>query len=139
MGLFSKRQKAARIHSLEDLKPMIASGKPVLIDFMQVNCGPCQVIDGIVNELAEEYGETAHVVKVDVMKVPGGGPGVQSAVHTDLHAHRQDAGEDLEDGSQTRRNRNKTGRAHPTQMAHHGPRSQGSIAEGARVKRRNTG
>ncbi len=28
-------------------------------------------MDGIVNELAEEYGETAHVVKVDVMKVPG--------------------------------------------------------------------
>ena len=71
MGLFSKRPKATKIHSLEDLKPMIASGKPVLIDFMQVNCGPCQVMDGIVNELAEEYAETAHVVKVDVMKVPG--------------------------------------------------------------------
>ena len=71
MGLFSKRLKAEKIHSLEDLKPMFASGKPVLIDFMQVNCGPCQVMDGIVNELAEEYGETAHVVKVDVMRVPG--------------------------------------------------------------------
>ncbi len=71
MGLFSKRQKATKIHSLEELKPMIESGKPVLLDFMQVSCGPCQIMDGIVNELAEEYGESAHVVKVDVGKVPG--------------------------------------------------------------------
>lgn len=71
MGLFSKRPKATKIHSLEELKPMIASGKPVLLDFMQVSCGPCQVMDGIINELAEEYGDSAHVVKVDVMKVPG--------------------------------------------------------------------
>ena len=69
--MFSRRQKAAKIHSLEELKPMIASGKPVLLDFMQVSCGPCQIMDGIVNELAEEYGESAHVVKVDVTKVPG--------------------------------------------------------------------
>ncbi len=71
MGMFSRRQKAAKIHSLEELKPMIASGKPVLLDFMQVSCGPCQIMDGIVNELAEEYAESAHVVKVDVTKVPG--------------------------------------------------------------------
>jgi thiol-disulfide isomerase/thioredoxin len=71
MALFSKKSKAAKIHALDDLKPMIESGKPVLIDFMQVSCGPCQVMDGIVNELAREYGESAHVVKVDVTKVPG--------------------------------------------------------------------
>ena len=71
MGLFSRRQKATKIHSLEELKPLIASGKPVLLDFMQVSCGPCQVMDGIVNELAEEYSDSAHVVKVDVMKVAG--------------------------------------------------------------------
>ena len=28
-------------------------------------------MEGIVNELASEYGESAHVVKVDVTKVPG--------------------------------------------------------------------
>ena len=71
MGLFSKRAKATKIHSLDELKPMIASGKPVLLDFMQLSCGPCQVMDGIVNELAEEYSDSAHIVKVDVMKVPG--------------------------------------------------------------------
>ena len=71
MAMFSKRTKAAKIRDLNELKPMLASGKPVLIDFMQVNCAPCRTMDGIVNELANEYGDTAHVVKVDVTKVPG--------------------------------------------------------------------
>ena len=71
MGLFSKKPKAERIQRLEELKPMIESGKPLLIDFMQVNCGPCRTMDGIVNELAREYGDSAHVVKVDVTKVAG--------------------------------------------------------------------
>jgi thioredoxin 1 len=69
--MFSKRHKARKIHDLDELKPMVASGKPVLIDFMQVNCGPCRTMDGIVNEIANEFGDTAHVVKIDVTKVPG--------------------------------------------------------------------
>jgi thioredoxin 1 len=71
MAIFSKKPKPTKIHSLDELKPMIESGKPVLLDFMQVGCSPCQVMDGIMNELAREYGESAHVVKVDVGKVPG--------------------------------------------------------------------
>jgi len=71
MALFSRKPKPVRMQSLEELEPMIESGKPVLLDFMQINCGPCRVMDGIVNELAEEYGESAHIVKVDVTKVAG--------------------------------------------------------------------
>lgn len=71
MALFGRKPKAQKIHNLDELKPMLASGKPVLIDFMQVNCGPCQIMDGIVNELAREYGESAHIVKIDVTKVAG--------------------------------------------------------------------
>lgn len=71
MALFSRKSKPIKMQSLEELKPMIDSGKPVLLDFMQLNCGPCRVMDGIVNELAEEYGESAHIVKVDVTKVAG--------------------------------------------------------------------
>jgi thiol-disulfide isomerase/thioredoxin len=71
MAIFSKKPKPTKIHSLDELKPMIDSGKPVLLDFMQVGCSPCQVMDGIMNELAREYGESAHVVKIDVGKVPG--------------------------------------------------------------------
>jgi thiol-disulfide isomerase/thioredoxin len=71
MALFSRKPKPAKLASLEELEPMLRSGKPVLLDFMQVGCSPCQVMDGIMNELANEYGETAHIVKVDVGRVPG--------------------------------------------------------------------
>jgi thiol-disulfide isomerase/thioredoxin len=71
MALFTRKAKAHRLSSLDELKPMLKSGKPVLLDFMQVGCAPCQVMDGIVNELAQEYGESAHIVKVDVGRVPG--------------------------------------------------------------------
>lgn len=71
MGLFSKKAKATKLASLAELEPMIDSGKPVLLDFFQLGCGPCQVMDGIVNELAGEYGDSAHIVKVDVTKVDG--------------------------------------------------------------------
>ncbi len=71
MAVFSRKPKAQRLQSLQELDPMLKSGKPVLLDFMQVGCGPCQVMDGIVNELAREYGDSAHIVKVDVGKVAG--------------------------------------------------------------------
>ncbi len=71
MGLFRRGTKAQKIQELDELRPMIASGKPVLIDFMQLNCGPCRVMDGIVNELAREYGDSAHIVKIDVSRVTG--------------------------------------------------------------------
>lgn len=71
MAIFNKKPKPQKIHELDELTPMIQSGKPVLIDFMQVNCGPCRIMDGIVNELAREYGDSAHIVKVDVTRVPG--------------------------------------------------------------------
>ncbi len=66
-----KRVKPIDLKSLDQLKELIAEGKPVLIDFMQVNCRSCKIMDGIVNELAEEYGSSAHVVKVDLGRVPG--------------------------------------------------------------------
>ena len=71
MAVFSRKPKATKLNSLDELEPMLKSGKPVLLDFMQVGCSPCKVMDGIVNELAVEYGDSAHIVKVDVGKVPG--------------------------------------------------------------------
>jgi thioredoxin 1 len=71
MPLFSRKSKPVKMQSLAELQPMIESGKPVLLDFMQMNCRSCKIMDGIVNELAEEYGETAHIVKVDVTAVAG--------------------------------------------------------------------
>lgn len=72
MGIFSnKRPRARQINHLSELEEMMHGERPVLIDFFQVGCGPCKVMDGIVNELAEEYGESAEVVKVDVTRVAG--------------------------------------------------------------------
>ena len=67
----NKRLRAVRVDSLEEIDEMAASGRPVLIDFWQTNCQSCRTMDGIIDELADEYRETAHVAKVDVRRVPG--------------------------------------------------------------------
>ncbi len=71
MGLFRKRAKPVQLRSLDELEPLVSSGQPVLLDFFQHACAPCKVMDGIVNELADEYAGSAHVVKVNVQQVPG--------------------------------------------------------------------
>jgi thiol-disulfide isomerase/thioredoxin len=66
-----KRVKPIEVGSLDDLKPLLAEGKPILLDFWQPGCRNCKIMDGIVNEVAEEYGDSARVVKVDVTRVGG--------------------------------------------------------------------
>jgi thioredoxin 1 len=65
-----KRAKPIDLKDLDQLKPLLAEGKPVLIEFTQASCANCRVMDGIVSEVAEEYGGSAHVVKVDLGRVP---------------------------------------------------------------------
>lgn len=69
--IFRKRPKPIKLESLDQLGPLVESGRPILLDFWQANCRSCKIMDGIVNELAEEYAGGAHVVKVDVGRVPG--------------------------------------------------------------------
>ena len=64
-----KRVKPRHLNSLADLKSLVAEGKPVLIEFMRAGCRNCSIMDGIVSELAEEYGDSACVVKIDVGRV----------------------------------------------------------------------
>lgn len=66
-----KRVKALTIDRLDELDGLAAENKPILIDFWQQGCQPCRTMDGIVDELANEFQESAHVVKVDVGRVPG--------------------------------------------------------------------
>lgn len=68
---FRKRAKAINVKSIEQIDGFIAEGKPVLIDFMQFACPACKAMDGTVDELANEFRGSAHVLKVNVGKVPG--------------------------------------------------------------------
>lgn len=68
--MFKKRPKAERVTTLAEIDALATSGKPVLVDFYQDGCAPCQVMDGIMNELAREYGDTVHVVKADITRMP---------------------------------------------------------------------
>ena len=68
--MFKRKPKAQKVYSTLEIDQLTSSGKPVLVDFYQVGCAPCQVMDGIMNELAREYGPSAHVVKADIANVP---------------------------------------------------------------------
>ena len=47
-------------------KEVIASEKPVLVDFYADWCGPCRMMSPIVEEIAKELGDNAVVGKVNV-------------------------------------------------------------------------
>lgn len=50
----------------ENYQEVLASGKPVVIDFWAEWCGPCRMIAPIVEELAAEYEGKVVVTKCDV-------------------------------------------------------------------------
>lgn len=45
---------------------VISSPLPVLVDFTAVWCGPCKMLEPIVNQLAQEWEGKVKVVKLDV-------------------------------------------------------------------------
>lgn len=50
----------------ENFEEVLASGKPVVIDFWAEWCGPCRTIAPIVDELAAEYEGRVIIAKCDV-------------------------------------------------------------------------
>lgn len=54
--------------SLADFKTMIATDKPVLVDFHTVWCAPCKKMAPVIDEIETEYANKAVVNRIDVDK-----------------------------------------------------------------------
>jgi thioredoxin 1 len=50
----------------ENIKEIINSGKPVVIDFWAEWCGPCRMVGPIVEELSKEYEGKVQIGKMNV-------------------------------------------------------------------------
>ncbi|HXQ38689.1 MAG TPA: thioredoxin, partial [Anaerolineales bacterium] len=51
-------------------KVVLKSKRPVLVDFWAEWCGPCRTLAPVVEAIAEQYGDAARVVKLNVDDSP---------------------------------------------------------------------
>ncbi len=56
----------AQVFTDSNLKEIIESGKPVVVDFWAEWCGPCRMVAPIIEELAKDYEGKVEIGKLDV-------------------------------------------------------------------------
>ena len=50
----------------EKFDELLKGEKPVVCDFFATWCGPCKMLTPVMEKMAEEYGDKAEFVKVDI-------------------------------------------------------------------------